>query len=114
HRTATRLSGWRIWNGMFRLRRKTRGNDGALTPWLAHRDGLLSPPWLALSVMSGSLRHGWLSPSWLALSVMAGSLRHSRACPGHPPPVGGTAAEAVQPPVRGWPEHALPHAQIRG
>src|SRR6185312_10814852 len=31
------------------------------------------------------------------------SLRHGRACPGHPPPAGGTAAEVVQPPVRGWP-----------
>jgi hypothetical protein len=25
-----------------------------------------------------------------------------------PPPVGGTAAEAAQPPVRGWPEHTRP------
>src|SRR6185437_2631799 len=42
------------------------------------------------------------------LSVMAGR------CPGHPPPAGGAAAEAVQPPVRGWPGHARPRAHICG
>src|SRR6185437_5396508 len=54
-----------------------------------------------------------LSPSWLALSVMAGSLRHGRACPGHPPPVGWTAAEAVQPPVRGWPVCTAGHDDLQ-
>src|SRR6185312_1598314 len=56
-------------------------------------------------------RHGGRYPYGSRVTRLEPNLpspRHGRACPGHPPPDGGTAAGAVQLPVRGWPGHARP------